>query len=230
MCSLASARTTELYTFRVCVLWCEGHVSVIEKRLRKEKLSSSIIRPWSPHGRRCPAWRLLSGIPLPPYTLTRRARPLRTEATACRGTRWHSCDAGRPSRRGSGPRKEAAREGRSGLGGPSTCTCSMHPCGGRAHLPDRCRLQGEAASPGCRATLPLPAHQDLGETEPEPGRQPPGTASQKQEGRGQRCVHTARRLTQSAPHNRGRPSQEAGATSPPACRLDTPALAKPSLL
>ena len=30
-----------------------------------------------------------------------------------------------------------------------------------------------------RATLTLPAHQDLGETETEPGRQPPGTALQK---------------------------------------------------
>ena len=56
-----------------------------------------------------------------------------------------------------------------------------------------------------RATLTLPAHQDLGETETEPGRQPPGTALQKQEGRGQRCAHTAHRQTQSTQHDRGRP-------------------------
>lgn len=87
--------------------------------------------------------------------------------------------------------------------------------------PDRYHLQVEAESPECRATLTLPAHQDLGETETEPGRQPPGTALEKQEGCGQRCARTARSWP--SPDRRQGPCPYQP-NKGPACHLDTPCL------
>ena len=75
--------------------------------------------------------------PPAPHTLTRRARPRNTGATACRGAQYSSCDTGRPSRQGLGCRKETAREGHSGLGGPRSCPAAHTHAEGESTRPQR---------------------------------------------------------------------------------------------